>query len=93
MSETMQLLHPEGKKGARVQVDKYAQIKSLMLQVIEEKGTIAYKKLTEEMNTRLKGKFDGSITWYVTAVKLDLEARGVLGRYQQNNRQHIKLSK
>lgn len=44
-------------------------------------GRVAQRKdLTEEVRHKLAGHFDGSISWYVTTVKLDLEARGMTER-------------
>jgi hypothetical protein len=34
--------------------------------------------LNKAVSQTLEGKFEGSIGWYYTTVKLDLEARGVI---------------
>jgi hypothetical protein len=34
--------------------------------------------LNEAVSQKLTGDFEGSIGWYFTTVKLDLEARGVI---------------
>ena len=38
-------------------------------------------------------KFDGSISWYVTTIKLDLEARGIIERIPKKRPQTLKLNK
>ncbi|WP_441294172.1 DUF6958 family protein [Bacillus sp. FJAT-27225] len=42
---------------------------------------------------RLKDSFDGSPSWYCTAVKLDLESRGLLERLEDKGPQRIRLKK
>jgi len=39
----------------------------------------------------VNGNFEGSVTWYVTTVKLDLEARGVVKRVPHSRPQLVKL--
>lgn len=90
---TIQLLHPEGKNGARIQEEKYKLIKDTLIDILNEKGAISYKELVGYTRERLKDTFEGSITWYVTAVKLDIEARGLIKRFTKNKLQHIELVK
>jgi hypothetical protein len=56
---------------------------------INEEMTFA--DLTEDVRRNLKGSFDGSINWYVTTVKLDLEARGEIERIQGKAPQRLRL--
>ncbi|MRG85682.1 DUF6958 family protein [Salinibacillus xinjiangensis] len=91
MSDTMKLLHPEEKQGATIRVDKYEVIKDEILKIVKQNGEIAYKELTNVVKENLAETFEGSITWYVTAVKLDLEARGILERFKSGGLQHLKL--
>jgi hypothetical protein len=41
----------------------------------------------------VRGKFEGSVMWYVTTVKLDLEARGDVKRVPNSRPQIVKLGK
>jgi hypothetical protein len=41
---------------------------------------MTFMKLTRTVEKEIDGKFEGSVTWYVTTVKLDLEARGKVKR-------------
>ena len=37
---------------------------------------------SESVGKTVKGRFEGSINWYVEVVKLDLEANGVIERIE-----------
>jgi hypothetical protein len=50
-----------------------------MLSVLNGKE-LTHTELFAQMNKRLKGKFDGNISWYAETVKLDLEARNIIER-------------
>jgi hypothetical protein len=45
---------------------------------LKENGPQTFQSLNQAVGQNLEGSFDGSIGWYFTTVKLDLEARGVL---------------
>ena len=49
--------------------------------MLQEKGEMTFYGLNDEVGRQLEGNFEGSIGWYVTTVKLDLEARGVIERF------------
>lgn len=40
---------------------------------------------------KLQGKFDGSVGWYVTTIKLDLEARRLIERVPGKSPQRLQL--
>jgi len=48
-----------------------------------------FRVVEKEVN----GNFDGSVMWYVTTVKLDLEARGQVKRVPNSRPQLVKLVK
>ncbi|MEM6804883.1 MAG: hypothetical protein AAF696_26025, partial [Bacteroidota bacterium] len=79
MEEKILTLHPEGKNGVRISKQKYDQVKAVVLELIEEGGSISFKELTRVGKGILeKEGFDGSAMWYLTTVKLDLEARNII---------------
>lgn len=45
----------------------------------------------QEVVQKLKDQFDGSPSWYCTAVKLDLEARGMIERIGNTSPQKIRI--
>jgi hypothetical protein len=73
-------LHPAGKHGVNISRDKYTQVKTVILTIISSHGELTFKELLRLGKIELSGKFDGSIPWYLTTVKLDLEARGMIRR-------------
>jgi hypothetical protein len=84
--------HPqEGKSGVNVETRKYEAIREAILESIRARGEISFKDLTAEVRGRLEGRFDGSISWYVTTVKLDLEARGIIERVPKRRPQHLRI--
>ncbi len=52
---------------------------------------MTFTRLAEDVRQRIGHSFQGSISWYVVSVKLDLEARGVLKRVPGTTPQQIRL--
>ena len=78
MGDRILTQHPEKKKGVKIQRDKYEQVRDAIQASLREEGAQTFQALGEAINQKLAGNFDGSIGWYFTTVKLDLEARGVI---------------
>jgi hypothetical protein len=53
---------------------------------------ITFMNLSRAVEKEVNGNFEGSVTWYVTTVKLDLEARGQLKRVPNSRPQLVKLA-
>ena len=79
MEEKILTLHPQGKRGVNISRARYETMKQTILEVLG-KGGLTHNGLTVAVEKKLKGKFDGSIPWYMEGTKLDLEARGVIER-------------
>ena len=93
MADRILTLHPDPQKeGVNIERDKYDQIKSAIFASLEEHGELSFTELSELVNQRLAGQFDGSITWYVTTIKLDLEARGEIERIPGSKPQMLRVS-
>lgn len=92
MSERIKTLHPEGKEGVNIEKEKYDWIKEAILASLQPQGEILFKDLSAAVEANLPGTFDGSIGWYTTTVKLDLEARGVIERVPKQSPQRIRLA-
>lgn len=93
MSERILTLHPEGKQGVNIDAAKYDQIKDSILKALRMEGEMPFGILLKSVNVDLEGKFEGSISWYMTTVKLDLEARGALICKRGKGPQVVSLSK
>jgi len=92
MVERILTKHPqEGKSGVNIERRKYETIREAMLESIRGQGEITFKTLTAAVRDRLEGRFEGSISWYVTTVKLDLEARGIIERIPKRTPQHLRI--
>lgn len=90
MQERIMTLHPEGKEGVNIERAKYTTIRAAILDAIAASGgEIAFSELADAV-AGLAPDFDGSYGWYVTTVKLDLEARGEVVRVPGSGPQHIR---
>lgn len=92
MEEKILTKHPEpGKSGVNISKQKYDVIGETILESIRAHGEITFTDLTQDVKKRLEGTFEGSIPWYVTTVKLDLEARGLIERVPGSGPQQLRL--
>ena len=71
--------HPQGKTGRNISQKSYDTLKAAILAALGKKE-LTHTELFEQLNKKLKGKFDGNISWYGETVKLDLEARKIIER-------------
>ena len=83
--------HPEGKQGVNISKVKYETIRQAILSILDEREEILFKDLPAAVEQQ-EPDFDGSITWYVTSVKLDLEARGLIIRVPKSSPQRLRLA-
>ena len=87
-------LHPEeGKRGVNISRTKYEMIRQAILDAVRSQGIITYQGLVSLVDYNLRNRFEGSIPWYVTTVKLDLEARGVIERVPGPGEQKLSLKR
>ena len=91
MEEKFLTLHPKRKAGVNISKAKYDQIRKAILGAIQAHGEISFNELPGEVEKRLVGGFEGSIGWYVTSVKLDLEARGEIERVPGKSPQRLRF--
>jgi hypothetical protein len=71
--------HPLGKSGRNIDRHKYEALKRAILSALKKKE-LTHTELFNQLNTSLKDRFSGNISWYGETVKLDLEARGMIER-------------
>ena len=83
--ERIKTLNPDPEKsGTRISRAKYEAVRRAILKVVPAAGDgLPFKELPSRVRNELP-KRDlatlGSVSWYTTTVKLDLEARGELKR-------------
>ena len=92
MKDTIRTLHPEKKQGVKISREKYEVIRKAILCVMERQNEISFMNLAREVEKEVNGKFEGSVSWYVTTVKLDLETRGQIRRVLNSRPQLVKLA-
>jgi hypothetical protein len=94
VSERIQTLHPDPEKtGPRIIRWKYDAVRGALLRAIPRKEPgFLFKELPAKVRSLLGGKVLkelGSVTWYTTTVKLDLEARGEIARVCNSRPQRL----
>ncbi len=91
MNQKILTEHPDGKAGVRIDLVKYTLVKEAILAILNEREELTFSGLAKQTELVLGGGFDGSIPWYTTTVKLDLEARGMIERIPGTKPQLLRL--
>ncbi len=92
MDEKILTLHPQGKQGVNISKSRYDEVRKAILQIVRDYGEITFTELMMTCEYMLMGKLEGgSISWYTTTVKLDLEARGILEQVPGSRPQKLRL--
>ncbi|MEI6582237.1 MAG: hypothetical protein WCO43_01490 [Chitinophagia bacterium] len=78
--EQIQSLHPiPGKTNKKISLAKYTFIRENLLHILSN-AELTHTELMEALFARVKDNFEGGVQWYGETVKLDLEARKIVGR-------------
>jgi len=93
MKDTIHTLHPEKKQGVNISKDKYEIIRKTIMSILRSNKEMTFMKLARAVEKEVRGQFEGSVMWYVTTVKLDLEARGEIKRVPNSRPQLVRLVK
>lgn len=93
MKDRIRTLHPDKKQGVNISREKYEIIRKAILCVLQTQKEITFMNLSRAVEKEVNENFEGSVTWYVTAVKLDMEARGEVKRVPNSRPQLVKLVK
>ncbi len=70
----------EGKQGVNIEKSKYDSVRNAIIDALKAHGDISFSDLGDAAGACLDDPFNGSVSWYYTTVKLDLEALGVVER-------------
>jgi len=92
MKDTICTLHPKKKQGVNISREKYEIIRKTIMSVLHANKEMTFMKLSRAVEKEVRGTFEGSVLWYVTTVKLDLEARGEVKRVPNSRPQLVKLA-
>ncbi len=92
MKDMIRTLHPEKKQGVNISREKYEIICEAILSTLRAQKQMTFMNLSREVEKEVNGTFEGSVMWYVTTVKLDLEARGLVKRVPGSRPQLVKLA-
>ena len=93
MKDAVKTLHPEKKQGVNISREKYEIIRKAIMSTLRANKEMPFMKLSRAVEKEVRGKFDGSVMWYVTTVKLDLEARGEIKRVPNSRPQLVRLAR
>lgn len=90
----MQTRHPDPKKSMpAIEAWKYRTVRDAILKAVTKKGEgLPFKELPSRVRELLSAdelSKLGSVSWYTTTVKLDLEARGELQRVPGSRPQRL----
>ena len=81
--EQIQTLHPVvGKTNKKIALDKYQTIRDQLIAILK-KNQPTHTEFMELLYQRVKDSFVGGVQWYGETVKLDLEARGIIERFDR----------
>ena len=92
MAERFQTLHPDsGKKGVNIDKAEYEVVRTAILEGLKSQRDLTFIELRSFVDWKLTGHFEGSIGFYFTTVKLDLEARDIIARIPGSKPQKLRL--
>jgi len=83
-------VQPE-KQNVRIDKNKYEAVHNAILLNLQRYGSMTFTQLGALVEEDLRNIFSGSIIWYYTTVKLDMEARGEIRRVPNSRPQLIEV--
>jgi len=83
-------IDPE-KHAGRIDPAKYQAVHEAIIQNLRRHGSLTFTQLGALVEEQLQASFTGSITWYYTAVKLEMEAHGEIRRVPNSRPQVIEI--
>jgi len=93
MEPTILALNPDpSKQGVQISKTKYDVVRSAILDTLKTHGPMTFTELGNAVENSLYKGFDGSVMWYFTTVKLDMEARGEIRRVPKSKPQLIEIA-
>lgn len=94
MEDRIETQHPDpNKQGVNIERKKYDAVQAAIVDALRMNGEMTFEDLMRAVEQRIGAHFEGSVSWYYTTVKLDLEARGIIERVGKSSPQRIRLAK
>jgi hypothetical protein len=91
--ELFQAINPVSTKHfLHLDTSQYDLMLAVVLANLQEHGSMTFNQLGALVEEQLQNNFDGSVIWYFTMVKLDLEACGVIHCLPGSEPQMIEIS-
>jgi len=85
-------IDPEStKQGMRIDKAKYVAVHEAIFDNLRQYGPMTFTQLGALVEEQLHSTFSGSVLWYYTTVKLDMEARGEIRRVPNSRPQVIEV--
>ena len=80
------------KQDVRLDQAKYQAVHEAIFHNLREYGPMTFTQLGALVEEELHPTFTGSVLWYYTTVKLDMEARGEIRRVPNSRPQVIEVA-
>ena len=66
-------------------------VRNAIVASLKEVKEQTFSQLRDSVRGKIENEFEGSVSWYFTTVKLDLEARGIIEHVGTQSPQKIRL--
>ncbi|MFC6990920.1 DUF6958 family protein [Haladaptatus sp. GCM10025707] len=76
---------------ASIDDEKYGAVRDAIKACLGEHGALTFAELVDDVDAHIGEAFDGSVLWFVTRVKLDLENEDVIERVTGTTPQQLRL--
>jgi len=83
-------IDPE-KHAGRIDPAKYQAVHEAITQNLRRYGSMTFTQLGALVEEQLQDTFSGSVLWYYTSIKLDMEARGEIRRVPNSRPQVVEI--
>jgi uncharacterized protein DUF6958 len=85
-------VRPESaRQNLRIDQRKYEAVHAAILENLRQYGSMTFTQLGALVEEQLQPVFSGSVTWYYTTVKLDMETHGEIRRVPNSRPQLIEI--
>lgn len=83
--------HPNGEPTYTIPEASYQLVRNTIIDMLRGQTSVPLQAIIDEVEAQSAAELDKSARWYVTTVKMDLEARGVIERVDGVSPQELRL--